>query len=275
MKNSDLVETSSLEIKAAFPTPLVLWLSTTLIWSSLIFFNTLPNQGWGLTAGVQGFAGLMAFVNVLIQFAGYRKSLRTAYYKVADDYETMYTDKRAVNAFTAKYRSPLSIWSMNFFGRPAERVLIGEYALKEPITGKIRKTVSSYQLSDGEAVALEAGKHDFSADHPYVMSNYLAVTSKGMQIEQEVKANPLMLWDSALKDVSEQYDLESYFAAKQRKELEEEVSNRAIQSMLDHDKRKQSDNYRQIINAFTDLIERKDDTINKNFQRINLDKHSA
>lgn len=275
MKNSDLVETSSVEIKAKFPMSMVLWLSTTLIWTSLIAFNTVPNNGWTLTAYVQSFAGFMAFVNVLIQFVGYRKSLRTAYSKVADDYETMYTDKKAVNAFTAKYRSPLSIWSMNFFGRPAERVLIGEYALKEPITGKIRKTVSSYQLSDGEAVALEAGKHDFSADHPYVMSNYLAVTSKGMQIEQEVKANPLMLWDSALKDVSEQYDLESYFAAKQRKELEEEVSKRAIQSMLDHDKRKQSDNYKQIIDAFSDLIERKDDTIKKNFQRINLDKHSA
>lgn len=253
MKTGDQVE-KHIEKITVKPNPgMFLWLITGTIWASLVLFSTHPGS---ITQYVQMFAMAAAYLNVLVLFMGYKKSYRTAYYKVADGYENMYSNKAAINAFTAKYKSPLSRWSMNLFGREPERILIGKYALKEPITGKLAKTVSKYDLSSEDAVALEPGKEDFSADHPYVMSNYLAMTPKGLQIEQELEANPLMLWDSALKDVSEQYDLDSYFAAKRKKELAADVSQRAIDSMM---RKPLSDNQKMVLSAFDGLYNKKEE----------------
>lgn len=229
MKNGEKVDMNVQEIKVKTNKSMFMWLAIGMLWTYLVFGVTEPGS---LTQHVQMFAGATAYLNVVVQYFNFRKSAQTAYRNISRGFTNRYSDTTAINAFTGKYKSPLSRWSMKLFGREPERILLSKYAVKERTTGALYEDSGS-SLTTSEKISLEPGKENFSLTHPWILTNYLAMTPQGLQIEQELEANPLMLWDSALKDVSKQYGLDSYFTAKKKKEVASQVSQSAIESILE------------------------------------------
>lgn len=141
----------------------------------------------------------------------YFKEYKVFYNNELSEIKNSYDDdQRALHAFSRKYKSPASLWALKFFGREGERILISKYAVKEPWAESIRWRPSR-DIESGDAIALSKTDNTIYRDHPYTTEYYVAIDKDGLRIEQEVSVNPLVLWDNALKDVTEQYNLDSYF----------------------------------------------------------------
>lgn len=220
MKNTNTVATTAKDLKPATE------------YGSLLFFpagfalNFLNSWAFPESGGIGVIIfTVLSMVLYSIGWSGvfrWMRSYREIYKSELSGLTNEHTDDRVLHAFKQKYKSPLSRWSMNFFGREGERILLSKYAVPEPRPESVRY-LTHRDVKAGSVIALKAEDNTSYGEHPYVLENYLVMTSKGLKVEQETTVNPLTLWDSALKDVSEQYNLDTYFTAKQKKADEEKA----------------------------------------------------